>query len=216
MYVLSKCPPILLSFFEVIEVLMGEGKKIDTEISQLFITSTKFAQTTIVEKITALPLRSGIDICKGELHKKLIDISLNTWSIEEISKYSNSIVELLLKQSSSLNADDTDSIQYSLAALRNSIEAENSLVTVALPESSSVTNMMTVLLGIFKQHKKMVNLIQYMVDILGIYFDSTERVVTAEQRSLFTEIIETGYTQSKENGDVMKELVRVAPRFFSE
>jgi hypothetical protein len=161
-------------------------------------------------------LRSGIDICKGELHKKLIDISLNTWSIEEISKYSNSIVDLLLKQSSSLNADDTDSIQYSLAALRNSIEADNSLVTVALPESSSVTNMMTVLLGIFKQHKKMVNLIQYMVDILGIYFDSTERVVTAEQRSLFTEIIETGYTQSKENGDVMKELVRVAPRFFSE
>lgn len=147
---------------------------------------------------------------------KLIDISLSTWSKDEISQYASKILDLLQKQAGALNTDDTDSIQYSLSAIRNSIEVDNTLVTVALPSSASVTSMMAVLLSILKEHKKMVNLIQYMVDILGVYFENGERQVSAEQKALFKEIIETGFTFNKENGDVMKELIRVAPRFCSE
>ena len=195
---------------------MADGKKADTGISVLFSTSTSFAKCAVQEKLKSLPLRSTIDICKGELHKKLIDIALSTWTTEEITQYAQSILQLLVQHSSSLNLDDTDALQYTLAAVRNLVEANNALVTVALPDSESVTRMMTLLLSILREHKKMVNLIQYMVDVLGIYFDSSERSVTPEQRLLFLSIIETGFTTSKDNGDVMKELVRVAPRFCSE
>ena len=141
---------------------------------------------------------------------------MNSWTKDEITKYSSSLLKLLKEQAVILNTDDTDMIQYSLGAIRDSIEADSSLVTVVLPDTASVTSMMEILLSILKVHKKMVNLIQFFVDILGIYFDGAQRLVTPEQRSLFKQIIGTGYSENKENGDVMKELIRVAPRFCSE
>ena len=174
----------MLSYFEVVEELLTKDKLIDKEIALRFETSIKFSQDQILTKIKTLPLRSGIDICKGELEKKLVDVFLNTCSKEHQQQYTLTILKLLSEQADVLNTDDTDMIQYSLAAIRNSVEKDNTIVTVIFSDSASVTLMMKILMDILKVHKKMLNLIQYLVDILGVYFEDTQRQVNDEQRTL--------------------------------
>lgn len=205
-----------MSFFEVLDLLTITNGKLDHEQASKFKFSAEFAQKHVLTKLSSLPLRSGIDICKGELSKKLVDFALSTWSPESVTEYAKSVLSLLETRPAELNSDDTDIIQHSLAAFRKMIEIDSSLVALIVPEAKVAKQLMEVLLSILTTHKKMVNLIQYMVDILSVYFDGTSRKVTDEERKLFTSIIDVGFSQNRENSDIMKELIRVAPRFCSE
>ena len=61
----------------------------------------------------------------------------------------------------------------------------------------------------------MINLVKYLVELLarmvefGFNFDS-------DQIKVFVEVMRIGYTQNKENGDLMKDLIKVAPFFTAE
>lgn len=190
--------------------------KVNHDQAAKFQHSTTFAQNNVIHKLDNLPLRSGIDICKGELAKKMVDCSLHTWKPEDITKYTAKIFSLLTTKADILNTDDTDMIQHTLSNLRLAIEADNSLVALVIPDANVAKNIMEILLSILTKYKKMVNLIQYMVDMLSVYFDGTTRTVTAEESELFRSILEIGFTQNKDNSDIMKELIRVAAKFCSE
>lgn len=194
---------------------VSEGKT-DRDLISRFDHSTKYAQEFVNLKLANIPLRNGIDICKGELGKRLIDCALSAWGNDEIRGFHLKLLNLLSTHPAELNTDDTDMIQHGLAALRKMIEINPKIVEIIVPDQSVAKKIMELLLSILRVHKKMVNLIQYLVDILSTYIDCSERAASSEERVLFRSIIEVGFRENKENSDVMKELIRVAPRFCSE
>lgn len=77
-YLQLKCPPLLLTFFELLDSL--SLKKPNQEkynaTSKNFEFSLDFAQKQVEASLKTLPLRPALDICLGELRKKMIEMTL--------------------------------------------------------------------------------------------------------------------------------------------
>lgn len=102
-------------------------------------------------------------------------------------------------------------LQYSLKYLLES--AEQKVLSKVLAQEASLHSILTVLLNILQTNKKMINLVQYLVDLLTKSMDSRTDHVDLKARSMFMQIAKLGFEENKENGDLMKELISVAPHF---
>lgn len=133
----------------------------------------------------------------------------------ELEKYIRLVFEKLLHADEALSVDDTDVLQYSLKYFIESVKGNclGKIITSAC--SGNSPHILDILLSILSVNKKMINLVKYLVEMLakmvefGVEFD-TEKV------NVFAEVVRIGYTYYKENGDLMKDLIQVAPHFTAE
>jgi len=133
----------------------------------------------------------------------------------ELERYIRLVFDKLLHADAALSVDDTDVLQYSLKHFIESVKgnALGKIVTKACSNGSP--HILDILLSILSVNKKMINLVKYLVEMLsrmvefGFNFDS-------EKIKVFVEVVRIGYTQNKENGDLMKDLIKVAPHFTAE
>ncbi len=121
----------------------------------------------------------------------------------------------MIKDSAALNTDDTDVIQYSFKYFIDSVEA--STIGSILASEDILSKMLAILLDILKTNKKMINLVQYLVDMLTKCMENRGTIaITNKTRDLFVQISKIGFEENKENGDLMKELISVGPHFCTE
>ncbi len=106
-------------------------------------------------------------------------------------------------------------LQYSLKYFIESVKGSSLGKIVTKACSDGAPHILDILLSILSTNKKMINLVKYLVELLarmvefGFNFDS-------DQIKVFVEVMRIGYTQNKENGDLMKDLIKVAPFFTAE
>lgn len=66
------------------------------------------------------------------------------------------------------------------------------------------------------RNKKMINLVKYVVEILGLIFEGQQPpFISQVDKENFFEILSLSLTEYPENGDLIKELLRVCPLFYS-
>jgi hypothetical protein len=211
-----KCHPVLLTYLEIVTSLCQ--KKVDSEnfdgqVQKEFAQVIEYSNQSIKSSLHSFPYRPAFDICLGELRKKLIEICMRSHSqnLTYLNIYVGDLLTQLLDHSSKLNTDDTDMIQYSLKYFLESTEPK--MLKDILSSPKTLLNLLKVLSDILTNNKKMVNLVKYLVEILGTGFDGQSVKPGTEERLIFHKVIETAFKENKENGDVMKELIKVAPYF---
>ena len=133
----------------------------------------------------------------------------------ELEKYIRLVFDKLLHSDAALSVDDTDVLQYSLKYFIESVRGDSLGKILTRACSGESPHILDILLSILSVHKKMINLVRYLVEMLarmvefGFDFDS-------EKVKAFAEVLRIGYTSNKENGDLMKDLIKVAPHFTAE
>lgn len=62
----------------------------------------------------------------------------------------------------------------------------------------------------------MVNLVKYVVEIVGLVFEGPKQpAISPEDKANFFAILALAFERYPENGDLMKELLKVCPLFYS-
>lgn len=70
--------------------------------------------------------------------------------------------------------------------------------------------------AILSTNKKMINLVKYLVEMLGRTFEDAVTAPEQAEKELFFRIANRAFEENKENTDLVKDLIGVAPHFIAQ
>lgn len=135
-------------------------------------------------------------------------------TIAQVRELFGSALSITLTHGAQLNTDDTDLLQYTFKHFLD--RCSNSQLHQILTAPDALLGLLKVLDAILSTHKKMINLVKYLVELLGRTFENAPTSPAAEEKLLFFRIAQRAFEENKENTDLVKDLIAVAPHFIAK
>lgn len=111
--------------------------------------------------------------------------------------------------------DDTDVIQYSLKYIMSIVRQEDVGRWASRACEKTGVHVIDILLKMLTVNRKMMNMVQYVVDMLYRMVDAGVDI-DSKHKQTFIEILKIGYSEYRDNGNLMRDVIKISPIFINE
>lgn len=139
---------------------------------------------------------------------------LGSSPVEDAGKIFSLAIDTGLKHGAELNTDDTDLLQYTFKYFLERCSNQDLYKLITAPQA--LLRLLQLLDAILSTHKKMINLVKYLVETLGRTYEDAVTAPEAAEKELFFRIAKRAFEENKENTDLVKDLIGVAPHFIAK